>query len=62
VLLRKNRKIVLTQKFVDGMALYKQLWKVTMILACEPADTVSDNLDDIEINLDSARSKPFVKK
>jgi len=52
--LRPNRKILLTRKFVDGMALYKDLWKGPVTLACEPALEASDNLDNIEVDLDAA--------
>jgi hypothetical protein len=46
---RPNRKIVLTTKFVDGLALYRDFWSGPITLACEPAERVSDNLDNIEI-------------
>ena len=52
--LRPNRKILLTRKFVDGMALYRELWKGPITLACEPAQEASDNLDNIEVKLDAA--------
>jgi glycosyltransferase involved in cell wall biosynthesis len=52
--LRPNRKIVLTTKFVDGLALYRELWKGPITLACEPAEQVSDNLDNVEVDLDAA--------
>src|SRR5260370_38150016 len=51
---RPNRKILLTRKFVDGMALYRELWKGPVTLACEPAQEASDNLDNLEIDLDAA--------
>jgi colanic acid/amylovoran biosynthesis glycosyltransferase len=52
--LRPNRKIVLTTKFVDGLALYRELWKGPITLACEPAAQLSDNLDNVEVDLDTA--------
>jgi colanic acid/amylovoran biosynthesis glycosyltransferase len=51
---RPNRKIVLTTKFVDGLALYREFWKGPITLACEPAEQVSDNLDNVEVDLDNA--------
>jgi colanic acid/amylovoran biosynthesis glycosyltransferase len=54
---RPNRKIVLTTKFVDGLALYRDFWNGPITLACEPAERVSDNLDNIEIDLDTAPFK-----
>jgi colanic acid/amylovoran biosynthesis glycosyltransferase len=52
--LRPNRKIILTTKFVDGLALYRELWKGPITLACEPAEHVSDNMDNVEVDLDTA--------
>jgi colanic acid/amylovoran biosynthesis glycosyltransferase len=49
-------KILLTQKFVDGMALYKELWKGPVTLICQRSDRPSDNLDNVEI---SAENKFF---
>jgi colanic acid/amylovoran biosynthesis glycosyltransferase len=43
-------KIVLTQKFVDGMYLYRELWKGPILHLCEPAPGPSDNLDNIEVD------------
>jgi colanic acid/amylovoran biosynthesis glycosyltransferase len=44
-----NGNIMLTQKFVDGMALYRKLWKGPIRLFCEPADRPSNNLDNVEV-------------
>ena len=52
--LRPNRKILLTRKFFDGMALYRELWKGPVIHACEPGREASDNLDNMEVELDAA--------
>jgi colanic acid/amylovoran biosynthesis glycosyltransferase len=43
-------RLLLTRKFVDGMELYKELWKGPITLLCEPADVESDNLDNVEID------------
>jgi colanic acid/amylovoran biosynthesis glycosyltransferase len=51
---RPDRKIVLTAKFVDGLALYRELWNGPITLACEPTEQVSDNLDNVEVDLDTA--------
>lgn len=42
-------KIMLTEKFVDGMKLYKELWDGPILHLCEPAGHPSDNLDNIEV-------------
>lgn len=42
-------KIMLTEKFVDGMKLYKELWDGPILHLCEPADQPSGNLDNIEV-------------
>jgi colanic acid/amylovoran biosynthesis glycosyltransferase len=41
--------IVLTQKFVDGMKLYREFWDGPIFHLCEPAPSLSDNLDNIEV-------------
>lgn len=51
---RPNRKILLTRKFVDGMSIYRDLWRGPIILFCEPSSKASDNLDNFEIDLDHA--------
>jgi colanic acid/amylovoran biosynthesis glycosyltransferase len=60
--LRPNRKILLTRKFVDGMALYRELWKGPIIHVCEPAQEASDNLDNIEVDLDTATFRTVCEK
>jgi glycosyltransferase involved in cell wall biosynthesis len=52
--LRANGKLLLTRKFLDGMDLYKELWKGPITLLCEPADVASDNLDNVEIEPERA--------
>jgi len=52
--LRPRGKIVLTTKFVDGMALYREFWKGPITLVCEPASEPSDNLDNIEVDCATA--------
>lgn len=54
--LRPNGKILLTRKFVDGMVLYRELWKGPVVLVCEPGTMVSDNLDNMEFDPDA---QPF---
>jgi glycosyltransferase involved in cell wall biosynthesis len=49
-------KVVLTEKFVDGMKLYGKLWNGPILHLCEPADQPSDNLDNIEV---AARNGDF---
>jgi colanic acid/amylovoran biosynthesis glycosyltransferase len=51
---RPNGKLLLTRKFVDGMALYRELWKGPVTLLCEPSEIESDNLDNIEISVEHA--------
>jgi glycosyltransferase involved in cell wall biosynthesis len=51
---RGNNRILLTRKFLDGMALYKEYWKGPLTLLCEPSDRASDNLDNCEVDLDRA--------
>jgi glycosyltransferase involved in cell wall biosynthesis len=43
-------KILLTQKFIDGMMLYREFWNGPLIHLCEPASSPSDNLDNVEID------------
>lgn len=43
--------IVLTQKFVDGMKLYHDLWDGRVLHLCEPAKGPGDSLDNIELPL-----------
>lgn len=43
--------VVLTQKFVDGMKLYRELWDGPVLHLCEPAKAASDSLDNIEVPL-----------
>src|SRR5215471_8184478 len=50
---RPNQRILLTQKFLDGMGLYKEYWKGPIVLACEPAEQASDGLDNLEVDLDA---------
>jgi colanic acid/amylovoran biosynthesis glycosyltransferase len=42
-------KIILTQKFVDGMAAFQRFWNGPILHVCEPAVEVGDSLDNIEI-------------
>jgi len=51
---RPNNKLLLTQKFVDGMALYRELWKGPVTLVCEPTDEASNNLDNVEVDIETA--------
>ena len=51
--LRHNGKILLTRKFFDGMALYREFWKGPIIHVCEPGDQASDNLDNMEVDLEA---------
>jgi colanic acid/amylovoran biosynthesis glycosyltransferase len=46
--------MVLTRKFVDGMALYRELWKGPVMLVCEPDEKPGDSLDNVQIDLDTA--------
>jgi colanic acid/amylovoran biosynthesis glycosyltransferase len=46
---RPSGKIVLTQKFVDGVTLFRGLWKGPILHLCEPASQPGDNLDNIEV-------------
>jgi colanic acid/amylovoran biosynthesis glycosyltransferase len=41
--------IVLTEKFVDGLKLYRELWGGPILHLCAPASGPSDNLDNIEV-------------
>ena len=41
--------IMLTQKFVDGMKLYREFWNGPILHMCEPARAISDSLDNIEV-------------
>lgn len=41
--------IMLTQKFVDGMKLYRELWDGPILHLCEPATYPSDSLDNVEV-------------
>ena len=50
---RPNHKILLTRKFFDGMALYRDLWKGPVIHVCEPGEEASDNLDNMEVELEA---------
>jgi colanic acid/amylovoran biosynthesis glycosyltransferase len=47
--LRSSGKIVLTQKFVDGVGLFRELWKGPILHLCQPASQPSDNLDNVEV-------------
>src|SRR5438132_9180518 len=49
-------KIMLTEKFVDGMKLYRELWDGPILHICEPANHPSGNLDNIEV---PARNSDF---
>jgi glycosyltransferase involved in cell wall biosynthesis len=46
-----DSKILLTEKFIDGIKMYRELWDGPVIHLCEPADRPSYNLDNMEINL-----------
>jgi colanic acid/amylovoran biosynthesis glycosyltransferase len=50
-MLQSLDRIVLTQKFVDGVLLFRKLWEGPVLHICKPATTLSDNLDNIEVNL-----------
>jgi glycosyltransferase involved in cell wall biosynthesis len=52
--LRQNNRILLTQKFLEGMALYKELWGGPLTLVCRRAEQASDNLDNVEVEMGSA--------
>ena len=58
---RPNEKVLLTRKFVDGMALYRELWKGPTTLLCEPSEIESDNLDNIEISIEHGPFKTICK-
>ncbi|HEV3027811.1 MAG TPA: glycosyl transferase group 1, partial [Planctomycetota bacterium] len=51
---REANRVLLTRKFVDGMALYRELWNGPLTLVCEKSDQASDNLDNVEVELDRA--------
>lgn len=51
---RPNGKLLLTRKFLDGMALYRELWKGPITLLSEPSEIESDNLDNMEISVEQA--------
>ena len=51
---RPNKKLLLTQKFVDGMALYRELWKGPVTLVCGPTDEAGNNLDNVEVDIETA--------
>ncbi len=48
---RRDGKVLLTQKFVDGLVLFRKLWEGPILHVCEPGDFPSDNLDNIEVPL-----------
>ena len=48
---RPNGRLLLTQKFIDGVSLYKELWKGPLTLLCEADETPSVNLDNVEIDV-----------
>jgi colanic acid/amylovoran biosynthesis glycosyltransferase len=48
-LVQPNGKIVLTEKFVDGMGLYRKLWDGPILHLCEPAEREGHNLDNVEV-------------
>ena len=54
VVVLSSGRVLLTRKFVDGMSLYKELWKGPITLVCERAVQAGDNLDNIEVDLDRA--------
>ena len=56
---RANENLLLTRKFVDGMSLYRELWKGPITLLCEPTEVESDSLDNIEINAERAPFRTF---
>lgn len=58
---RPNDKVLLTRKFVDGVALYRELWKGPTTLLCEPCEIESDNLDNIEISIERGPFKTVCK-
>jgi glycosyltransferase involved in cell wall biosynthesis len=39
---------------MEGMALYREHWKGSIIFVCEPDTKLSDNLDNIEVDIDKA--------
>lgn len=49
-------RVVLTQKFLDGMAEYVRYWEGPVAAIVEPAETVSDNLDNTAV---AAAAQPF---
>lgn len=49
-------KVMLTGKFVDGMKLYRELWRGPILHLCEPSGQPSDSLDNIEF---AVRSPEF---
>ena len=51
---RPNKKLLLTQKFIDGMALYRELRKKPVTLVCEPTDEAGNNLDNVEVDIETA--------
>jgi colanic acid/amylovoran biosynthesis glycosyltransferase len=44
-----NGNIVLTEKFVEGLRLYRMLWDGPVLHICAPAPGETDSLDNIEI-------------
>jgi colanic acid/amylovoran biosynthesis glycosyltransferase len=50
-LVHPNGKIVLTEKFVDGMRLYSELWDGPILHLCEPAEREGHNLDNVEVEI-----------
>jgi colanic acid/amylovoran biosynthesis glycosyltransferase len=51
---RPNKKLLLTQKFIDGMALYRELRKKPVTLVCGPTDEAGNNLDNVEVDIETA--------
>jgi len=51
---RGDTRVLLTRKFVDGLGLYQELWKGPLTVVCERSDQASDNLDNVEVDLDRA--------
>jgi colanic acid/amylovoran biosynthesis glycosyltransferase len=49
-------KFALTKKFIDGMGLYRDLWKGKLTAICEPSSDLSDNLDNVEM---TSKAAPF---
>jgi colanic acid/amylovoran biosynthesis glycosyltransferase len=44
-----NGKLILTEKFVNGMGLYSKLWDGPVLHLCEPAERQGHNLDNVEV-------------